>query len=554
MAFILLCVFGNTTVFAAIKESDVFLDANWSYVGATSVFQADGWLQALCATEDYLICMENASNTSSAPDTLIAFYKNNYDENGNPVEQFSYAKHITEMDYEHGNGMTYDPVRNEVVIAGGKALQPENTGCIFIVDADTLQFKRKVHVTDEGRVAAIDYWKDTGQYILLIGSDDNVFKFVITDTDFQVLDTIESVDTSAGNTFQDFCISGDYIISIPFMKRTGLADTLQVYSIPEKRLAGTYSLQLEDEDIYVEPESICEIEPGRLLIGSTLKDTSQIAFYTTRVESAFSVTTQVEHGTVTDSQRVVDQGTDFTVKYTPDENYELSSVTVDGEEVDITEYPNEYVFPNLQENHRIHIRFTEIPQFAIETVVHNGSIDAPLLVREGKEGVVHYQPREHYALERILVDGQEAEITGNETGYTFSEVRKAHTIEVFFAEVPVYEITAEAKNGTITPAVGSVYQGEDYVVQYEGKLGCVPAHILIDGEEQEDVTSEELSEYHFQDVQESHRIEVVYQWKYLPLLILAAFWLVAWCVAMQALKLERRRRRIRKTKERAGLQ
>ena len=84
----------QATVNAGIKEADVFLDSNWTYAGESTPFADGGWLQAICDTENYIIGVENASNTNSDPDTLVAFYKNDYDENGNPVQQFSYAKHV----------------------------------------------------------------------------------------------------------------------------------------------------------------------------------------------------------------------------------------------------------------------------------------------------------------------------------------------------------------------------------------------------------------------------------------------------------------------------
>lgn len=536
-----LCGISVTEIRGAIKESDVFLDANWSYAGETSVFQATGWLQAVCATKDYIVCLENYDNNKTNPDTLIAFYKNPYDEKGNPVKQYSYARHITQMDYEHGNGMTYDTVRNEIVIAGGRAIRKKNTGCIFIVDGDTLKFKCKKKVTDEGRVAAIDYWKDKDQYVLMIGNSKNEFKFVITDHEFNPIDTIKDVDISAGNSFQDFCISGDYIISIPFMKRTGKDDVLQVYSISEKRLLGTYSLEME-KDVYVEPESICEIEPGKLLIGSALKDPSRIAFYTTKVDSAFSVKTTVEHGAVTNSQKVLDQGTDFTVKYTPDAGYELARVVVDEREKDILEYPNEYTFHNLQENHEIIIDFTEIPVYPVETRAENGTIDGMVKVRRDKDVTIHYEPDAHYELSKLLVDGEEVETKGHQRAYTLKNVQGPVTFEAVFAEVPKYSVTTEAENGEITPTVDGIYRGEDCTVSYQGKADYEVAHIYVDGVELEDVTGEELEQYTFKKLKGSHKIKVIYQWRYLPFVILVVFWLAAWFVAIQALKLERRRR------------
>lgn len=62
------------------------------------------------------------------------------------VEQYSYAFSVTETDYEHGNGMTYNPSTQEIAIAGLFTNDPSDAGAIFIVDANTLHFKRKVQV------------------------------------------------------------------------------------------------------------------------------------------------------------------------------------------------------------------------------------------------------------------------------------------------------------------------------------------------------------------------------------------------------------------------
>lgn len=78
----------------------------------------------------------------------LPLLKNDYDEHGNPVERYSVAKQVTEMDYEHGNGMTYNPNTNEILIVGSTPLSPENQGYVYIVDADTLKFKKKVHEAD----------------------------------------------------------------------------------------------------------------------------------------------------------------------------------------------------------------------------------------------------------------------------------------------------------------------------------------------------------------------------------------------------------------------
>lgn len=52
---------------AAIKEATVFRDAEWNYVAETTLKGGDGWLQSMCATEDYIVCLENASSETDDP-------------------------------------------------------------------------------------------------------------------------------------------------------------------------------------------------------------------------------------------------------------------------------------------------------------------------------------------------------------------------------------------------------------------------------------------------------------------------------------------------------
>lgn len=519
MLILITFAFETRTVNAGIKEADVFLDSNWTYVGESTPFEDGGWLQAICDTENYIIGVENASNSSSEPDTLVAFYKNDHDENGNPVQQFSYAKHVTQTDYEHCNGITYDPLRGRLLIAGGKALKKQNKGCIFIVDSDSLEYQETVKITDEGRVSAVDYWEQNDQYVFLIGTTQTSFKFVITDGDFNVLDEFAGVDSSAGNTFQDFCISGDYIISIPFMKRTAEDDTLQVYSLTEKRLVGTYGLWLEGEDTYVEPESICEIEPGRLLIGSMQKDPNRVVFYETQVAAAFSVRTSVENGEVTDSQKVLDQGTDFTVSYKGNKNYELRSIYVDDEKQNILEYPDEYTFTNLQDDHDISIVYKEIPKFPVVTGVHGGWIKASPYVRRDKGVNVWIKPYQHYDLDWVMANGELVDVKDGENKYTFKDCQGPVKVYAYFKEKPIFQMEAEVLGGKMQVESKSVYRDDDYTVTYQPDKNYVFAHLYIDGEEVTDLTDSQKKSYTFENVQKAHSIRVEYRWRYLPQLL-----------------------------------
>ena len=78
---------GYVDTSAKIKEVSALENPQWTMVGQIGVTQAEGWPQSMCVTDKYIVCFENTSNKDDEPDTLLAFYKNDYDENGNPVEK-----------------------------------------------------------------------------------------------------------------------------------------------------------------------------------------------------------------------------------------------------------------------------------------------------------------------------------------------------------------------------------------------------------------------------------------------------------------------------------
>ncbi|MBQ3435739.1 MAG: hypothetical protein IJH13_01820 [Bacilli bacterium] len=75
------------------------------------------------------------------------------------------------------------------------------------------------------------------------------------------------------------------------------------------------------------------------------------------VETAivYKVETEVENGTITESDNEVLWHHDKTIEYTPDTGYELKSVTVDGTPVSISTYKDDYTFENVQDDHTIRV-------------------------------------------------------------------------------------------------------------------------------------------------------------------------------------------------------
>lgn len=81
-----------------------------------------------------------------------------------------------------------------------------------------------------------------------------------------------------------------------------------------------------------------------------------LTVYAKFVKSSFSITTDVENGTITDGADVKN-GESFTVEYAADSGYMLKSVTVDGTAVDINAYPTSYTFDKVDRDHDISVVF-----------------------------------------------------------------------------------------------------------------------------------------------------------------------------------------------------
>lgn len=361
-----LFLWNSSFVKAAVNPS-AFENTTWSTVMDSSIIVDDGWLQGICVTDQYIVCFINASNKETTPDTLIAFYRNSTDASGNPVEPYSYAFHVTEMDYEHGNGMTYNPETREIAIAGLYTNDAANNGAVFVVDADTLQFKRKIQVGSGAlNYFGIDYSVESEEYILMANRIAD-YMFVFADNDFQIQKTMNLQLSHSRSSFQDFCVYDDYIVSIPYMQREGYMNIIDIYSISQQKRIGSYYLTLPDSSFSVEPEGICQLEPGHFLLGCAVRDTGDIRIYETYLPNVFSITCSAEHGTITESTAEALQGSDFIVTYAPEPDYELESILVDGQEIDVDTNMDTYQFSNVQEDHTIQVTFKEKPDIAVFT-------------------------------------------------------------------------------------------------------------------------------------------------------------------------------------------
>lgn len=350
---------------AGFASATPFADASWEMVAEHPLLGSTGVVQSVCATEDYIICIENYNDLTTDPDVVSAYYKNDTDKDGNPVTQYSLALQVQDADYAHANGMAYNPVTHEILVSGYSSPDASNFGCIFRLDPDTLEQKERVQISDSYNILGIGYLPSTGGY--LIQTDTNGgYSFKILDASFQVVDDWGTYpfDFYMEN-FQDLCVSGDLFFIFPLTMHLGIGNFLQTYSISQKTLLSDDAVDFgfSDDIVSNEPEGLCETNPGEFIAIVNLQKsdgTRLLRLYRTRVPYLFHISTSsAEHGSVSESGDV-SRGEEKTISYTADSGYRLAKLSVDGSYLPVTEYPDSYTFSDVQADHTLAVTFEPI--------------------------------------------------------------------------------------------------------------------------------------------------------------------------------------------------
>lgn len=258
------------TAHAEIASDQAFEGAVWEKIVEDDMETSNGVVQSICVTDYYIIMMENVAEDGTTPDIVKAYYRYDHDENGQPVEQYSIAKRVQDTCYEHCNGMAYNPNTREIAVALYTNLIAENRGCIYLMDADTLEYKGKVKISDDYNILGIGYNNDEDCYYIQTNADGG-YTFKKLDSQFQIIDDYGTMEGySKGSNFQDLCVSGDYIINLPLTLNMGIGDYINMYSISRRIMVSDTQLNFNFEGVKSdEPESICELEPGLFAVTVT---------------------------------------------------------------------------------------------------------------------------------------------------------------------------------------------------------------------------------------------------------------------------------------------
>ena len=163
--------------------------------------------------------------------------------------------------------------------------------------------------------------------------------------------------------------------------------------------------------------------------------------------------------------QTIDAGESFTFTVTPDNCYEIGTVTVNGTAVTL-DANNSYTINNVTANQNINVTFNPITYTIVASAGNGGNItpSGNITVNCGENQTFAILANEGYMISDILVDGQSV---GSQSSYTFSNVSGNHTIVANFELIPVghvvITVNSDAEGGSVTPSgTQSVEEGSDF--------------------------------------------------------------------------------------------
>ena len=277
----------------------------------------------------------------------------------------------------------------------------------------------------------------------------------------------------------------------------------------------------------------------------------------------WNIETSVENGTITPSAKVMNRGS-FTASYQPEPGYFLESVTLDGEQTDLSLFESECVFEDVNANHAIHVVYRKTPALSIEKTsdkdVYNGdetivytirasqtvedAVATNVVIRdENMKGLVFdldsiitskgeltmYDETDENGVRRqafavscdTLEYGEDVIITLNaraDGNLENENIRNTAYVSCGEptddadddADVQVYySVVTTVKHGTITASEERLAPGTSFHAVFSPDEGYRLASVAADGEEMDIRVVE--NEFSFENIHANHTLDVVYE-------------------------------------------
>ncbi len=235
-------------------------------------------------------------------------------------------------------------------------------------------------------------------------------------------------------------------------------------------------------------------------IGSITDDTNlsvtfeaiPIATYTLSIRSTGNGSASYDGTTIqgTASSFTVNEGTDATITFTPNEGYQIKNVKVDDAVVVVVN--NQYTIRNITKDTSVEVIFEEIPQIKPEPATYTLTIKAtgngaakyhdaeirgkttPFTIEEGTNATITFTADEGYRIKEVKVNGEDVTSSITDNTCAINNIGKDTSVEVVFEEIP--QIVPEPTTYTLTIKAtgnGSAYYGQETVKDGTGSFTVV---------------------------------------------------------------------------------
>ena len=225
---------------------------------------------------------------------------------------------------------------------------------------------------------------------------------------------------------------------------------------------------------------------------------------------SYSVTTSAGNGgSITGAPTSVNCGEGYTFSVTPNDCYEVASVTVNG--TPVTPTNNIYTISNVTEPQSINATLSQISYTITASAGNGGTISnaGSTTVNCGEDITYTITPDEGYMISDVLVDGQSV---GSVSSYQFTNVIANHTISATFELIPAGEVVivvnADAEGGSVNPTgTQTITEGDDFPFTVTPDNCYEIGIVTVNGNA---ITLDENNSYTIENVSEPQNINVTF--------------------------------------------
>ena len=186
---------------------------------------------------------------------------------------------------------------------------------------------------------------------------------------------------------------------------------------------------------------------------------------------------------------LIDRESDVTFAVTPEANYDFTSLTVNGEAVEVEN--GVYTYPYLLSDIDVKATFTEKPKFDIKATATGGTVSLnganfsasqTIKVYRDTDVTLAIAAAEGYENPKVIVNGQDVTAQLQDNTLTLENIQEAKTIVVTYTKMK-FQIAAEpTQNGSITLSKNVVEWGDGFTATFTPAIGYDLATATLNGE------------------------------------------------------------------------